>query len=142
MWNYFGKEPTNTLYIGEDFGALSISKETFAGYKWDAICTYFHNDKLCEIRFRYHDNFKYTEQNVINRFNSLQKELSTKYGRILKVNKSDKNATKVIYYFDGKYMVCLGIRGKIQNNKKIYYETDLEYYDMQLMEQPIINNDL
>lgn len=49
MWNYFGKEPTNILYIGEDFGALSISKETFAGYKWDVICTYFHNDKLCEI---------------------------------------------------------------------------------------------
>lgn len=116
MWNYFGKEPTNTLYIGEDFGALSISKETFAGYKWDAICTYFHNDKLCEIRFRYHDNFKYTKTNVINRYNSLQKELTAKYGRILKVNESDEDGTKVIHYFDGKYAVCLGIRWRIQNN--------------------------
>lgn len=142
MWNYFGKEPTNTLYIGEDFGALSISKETFAGYKWDAICTYFHNDKLCEIRFRYHDNFKYTETNVINRYNSLQKELTAKYGRILKVNESDEDGTKVIYYFDGKYVVCLGIRWRIRNNKKIYYETQLEYHDVLLKEQPIINNDL
>ena len=94
------------------------------------------------IRKRMLDIKSGAKTNVINRYNSLQKELTAKYGRILKVNESDKNGAKTIYYFDGKYAVCLGIRWMIRNNKKIYYETQLEYHDVLLKEQPIINNDL
>ena len=143
MYNYFNEKPnaTNLFEV-----VISVFDKYFAGYKWDCINTYYHNDKFAQLGLRFMGNYQASSQRILSVYNSLQKALADKYGRTLKMNQVQEGGVKAIYYFDGRYLVSLELNWHLNSKKvKEYYEVDLWYSDKKLLSEPIrpkINDEL
>lgn len=134
MYNYFNEKPSATNLFEV---VISVSDKSFAGYKWDHINTYYHNEKFAKLGLRFNGNYHASSQTILSVYNSLQKALADKYGGKLKINKIQKDWEKAIYYFDGRYYVSLEIHWQLNNKKeKQYTEVDLWYVDNKLLNEP------
>ena len=114
MYNYFNEKPnaTNLFEV-----VISVFDKYFAGYKWDCINTYYHNDKFAQLGLRFMGNYQASSQRILSVYNSLQKALADKYGRTLKMNQVQEGGVKAIYYFDGRYLVSLELNWHLNSNK-------------------------
>ena len=142
MYNYFGEKPA--IPLGLDFGMV-IGNKNYAGYKWDAIVAYFHNEKFSNVLLRYHNDWNASSQTIQYVFEDLKKALKAKYGGKTSIMYKNilQDYEEGFLYFDGRYVVKLKMRGNTK--EKIYTEVDLEYWDNKLIQQPkhpIINDDL
>lgn len=142
MYNYFGEKPA--IPLGLEFGMI-VDNKNYAGYRWDGIIAYFHNEKFSVILLRYFNDWKASSQTIQNVYENLKRELKVKYGGNTAILYKSilQDDEEGFLYFDGRYGVKLKMKGDIK--KKKYTEVDLEYWDNKLIQEPkrpTINDDL
>ena len=138
MNNYFHKTPFSS---GPNI--ISVNSVNYANYEWDKIDAIFDNNKLGKVCFYCN---KATQQELDNKYQSIEKSLDAKYGALyynFRTLKGDRMFG--INYSKGDYGVSLIMRYKINNNKKVYTGLELFYLDYRRLNQPdryLINDKL